>query len=175
MDTILNALLPYVNAIAAVIGAGTVVLATLYAVRQYKDGVKARYLDGLYHVYELLSGDQARTDRDAVYALPDLVDTTRPTFATELALVRKVTARYDFVGHLVMSGILPAEYVVPVYFDQVIRVWEKTLPYITYIQRDRRLGEAFHKRFRDLYQRCKRYQGSHSEEAIDIGLQGRSA
>ena len=164
MDSILNTLLPYVNAIASVIGAGTVLFATLYGVRQYREGVKSRYLDGLTHVYELLSGDQARADRDQVYALPDEADPKRDTFTTELALVRKVTARYDFVGHLVKSGILPAQYVVPVYFDQVVRVWEKTLPYTDYIATSRGLGAAFHLRFRDLYQRCRDYRDTHPRQ-----------
>src|SRR5262245_32402516 len=92
LDSALNAVLPYVNAIAAMIGAGTVVLATLYAVRQYKEGVKSRYLDGLYHVYVLLSGDEARMDRDHLYKLPDSVDAEADAFTEQLQLVRKVTA-----------------------------------------------------------------------------------
>lgn len=158
MPDTLAGLLPYAQTVLVVVAAGI-------AIWQLNAGLRSRYFDGLQRVYEELSSTKARADREAIFALPEPFDPTRPTFAEELALVRTVTPRYDFVGHLVVKGILPASYVVPVYYLQIVRVWNKTKPYIDYIRCRTGTGAAYHQRFEKLSHRCERYRWLHNRKA----------
>lgn len=155
----------YILAGAAALQALTLIASAIFAGIQLRVNAKPRYFEGLYRVYEEFDTDHARRQRHAVYALPDQVPADAVLSDNVVELLKDVTNRYDFIGHLVLTGILPDKYVIPVYYLQVVRIWTKVQPYIAYIRRTRGLGATYHRRFEQLYKKCERYRRRHNPQA----------
>lgn len=116
--------------IATIISAIVVIGAALLAVQQLREMSKARYLEGMLRVYDLIASEDARASRRFIYG--ELTSKPEAITAKEQEKVETVSVLLDRVGALVSAGLVPKDLLLASHHDMFIRSWDKLAPYIFY-------------------------------------------
>jgi len=103
---------------------------------QWREQAKARYLDGLVRMFDDIGSRDAYADADAVLGLPQRIEDYTPE---ELELATWAVRVYEKIAFLVESGLVPAEYIIPLYSRRIVWDWDALQPYI---QEQRRLRDT---------------------------------
>jgi hypothetical protein len=162
-------MLPFSSDTVTLIGIAVALLQTLLlavagfvAWFQLRESSKARYLEALVRMFDDFGSREAYHHTDMVLGLPKHVaDYTHDERELAIWVVRV----YEKIGFLVESGMMPADYIVPLYSRRIVWTWDALWPFIKE-QRDlRNSGGAYRlagdgKYFEQLYKRALAYRKS---------------
>ncbi len=128
------------EALVAVLQTVVLVVAGLVAWRQLREAQRARFLGAIIHMYDELGSREAYEDADAALGLPVSIEEYTPE---ELELATWTTRVYEKLGFLVESGMIPAQYIIPLYSRRIIWTWDALQPFIQEQRRLRDDGGAY--------------------------------
>ena len=103
---------------------------------QFRETARARYLEALVRMFDDFGSREAYQYADAVLGLPQRI---QDYTAEEMELATWVVRVYEKIGFLVESGMIPADYLVPLYSRRIVWSWQALQPYI---QEQRRLRDG---------------------------------
>ena len=151
----------------ALIVAGVALLLTIFlaiagfvAYFQVRATQKTRSLEAAVRLFEDFGSRGAYADTDAVLGLPaSYADFT----AEEMELATWVTRVYEKIAFLVESGMIPEEYIVPLYSRRILWTWSALQPYIIEQRRLRDTGGEYRmsgdgRYFEQLAERARAYR-----------------
>jgi hypothetical protein len=109
---------------AAQIAQAFIALALLiYAVvfaKDIRESVRARHLDGMKYVRDLIATPEASSERGWVYR--DLASAVRPLSSEDEDKARSICRDFDNIGFLCRKGLLPADIITETYRRNMCRV-----------------------------------------------------
>jgi hypothetical protein len=128
------------EALVAVLQTLVLVVAGIVAWWQLREVQRARYLGAIIHVYDELGNRETYEDADAALGLPASIEEYTPE---ELELATWTTRVYEKLGFLVESGLIPAEYIIPLYSRRIVWTWDALQPFIQSQRSQRDDGGAY--------------------------------
>ena len=128
------------EALVAILQTVVLVVAGFVAWRQLREAQRARFLGAIIRMYDDLGSREAYEDADAALGLPGRIEEYTPE---GLELATWTTRVYEKLGFLVESGMIPAEYIIPLYSRRVVWTWEALQPFIQEQRRLRDDGGAY--------------------------------
>jgi len=144
--------------IATIIGAFVVICAALIAVSQLREMTKARHLEAMLRVYDMIGSEKARSSRNFIYTqLRSKPDTVTPE---EREKIEEVSVMLDQVGSLVKAGLVPSDALFESHCEMITLSWKRLAPYI--LHRRRHLDSTFASHFEQLAESARIYQSRHS-------------
>lgn len=111
-------------------------LAGVVVWRQARKAQRLRSLDAILRMYDEVDSRTAAQDADAALGLPERIEDYTPE---ELELATWTTRVYEKLAFLVESGMIPAEYIVPLDSRRILWTWDALQPFI---QEQRRLRDS---------------------------------
>lgn len=112
------------------------VLAGVIAWRQVREAQRSRYLGAILRMFDEVGSREAYQDADAALGLPERIEDYTPE---ELELATWTTRVYEQLAFLVESGMIPAQYIVPLDSRRILWTWDALQPFI---QEQRRLRDS---------------------------------
>jgi hypothetical protein len=150
--------------IATVLGVVFVISAAMVALRQLKEMTKARHLEAMLQVYEMIGSEAARKNRRFIYT--ELKSAPEELTFEERELVEKVIVVYERIGKLVESDLVPRDELLEGHCEVILRSWKKLEPYIRHY---RKVSSGRHaKHFETLARVAQEY---HSKHFPDVNLE----
>ncbi|MFG1812395.1 hypothetical protein ACGFIF_01400 [Kribbella sp. NPDC049174] len=143
-----------IAALSAVMGLVVVAVAAAIALSQLRELVRARHLDAMFRVYELIGSDAARRARRYVYA--ELTAAPADASAVDRENVETVCITYDRVGALIAANLVPEREVMASQSKVILRTWNSVEPYVNF--REAEFGIPFAPHYRELAERASRYE-----------------
>jgi hypothetical protein len=143
-----------VSAISAATGLAVVIFATIIGLQQLRELVRARHLDAIMRVYDMISSDDARSARRHVYT--QLSADPPHTSAGDWRRIEEVCVVFDKVGAMTASQLVPEDELFKSHCLVILRSWVKVEPYVDY--RESILDSRYVSHFRDLAARAERYR-----------------
>ncbi|HEU0028420.1 MAG TPA: hypothetical protein VFQ25_15005 [Ktedonobacterales bacterium] len=131
---------PLLEALVAVLQTVVLVVAGFVAWRQLREAQRARFLGAIIRMYDDLGNREAYEDADAALGLPPRIEEYTPE---ELELATWTTRVYEKLAFLVESGMIPAEYIIPLYSRRIVWTWDALQPFIQEQRRVRDDGGAY--------------------------------
>ena len=117
-----------VQAVSAVIATIVVILTALYAKSQLSEASRARYVQVLDKIHDILGDPKAMAARQAVLKLPDNFDIESLT-DDQKANIEIVTRSFDKAGFYLKCKLIPLNYVLPEY-PGALWHWKKLRHYV---------------------------------------------
>jgi hypothetical protein len=146
------------------------VIAGLVAWFQLRETAKTRYLEAIVRVFEDFGSEEAYHYADLVLGLPTRVEDYTPA---EVELATWVVRAYEKIGFLVESGMIPEEYIIPLYSRRIVWTWTAVQPYVTWQIALKQSGGLYRlagdaHNFKRLHNRAIAYRQAHkSREQVD--------
>ena len=125
-----------IEAAVAVLQTLVLVIAGAVAWRQLREAQRTRYLGAIMRMFDDIGSRTAYEDADAALGLPDRIEDYTPE---ELELATWTTRVYEQLAFLVESGMIPAQYIVPLDSRRIVWTWDALQPYV---QEQRRLRDG---------------------------------
>lgn len=151
--------------IATVIGVGFVIPTAVVALRQLKEMTKARHLEAMLKVYEMIGSESARKQRKFIYT--ELKSTPEELTFDEREQVEQICVAFDRIGILVGSDLIPKDELFAGHGQVIIRTWTKLEPYIKHHRK--MIGNYHAKHFEALAALAQEYHSEHSpDENLEI-------
>jgi len=116
------------------------VVAGLVAVFQLRATQQSRYLDAVVRMFEDFGSRDAYADSDAVLGLPVSIDDYT---SQETELATWAVRVFEEIAFLVESGMMPANYIVPLYSRRILWSWDALQPFILEQRRLRDSGGEY--------------------------------
>src|SRR5262245_46609351 len=107
---------------------------------QLREAATSRYLGALVRVFAEFGSREAYADADNVLGLPARFAEFTPE---EFELATWVVRVYEKIAFLVESGMIPEQYIVPLYSRRILWTWDAVQPYVTEQRRLRDPGGAY--------------------------------
>jgi hypothetical protein len=148
--------------VATIIGASVVIYAAVVAVGQLKEMTKARHLEAMLRVYDMIGSPEARASRRFIYG--ELRSAPGRVTAEERENIEEVSVMLDRIGALVSAGLVPRDVLFASHREMIIRSWEKLAPYVTYNRLHRYPSFASH--FEKLASLARNYQATAADDAV---------
>jgi hypothetical protein len=150
-----------IEAVVAVLQTALLVVAGGFAWRQLREVQRARYLGAIIRMFDEIGSRDAYEDADAALGLPARIEDYTPE---ELELATWTTRVYEKLAFLVESGMIPAQYLVPLDSRRILWTWDALQPYIQEQRRLRDSGGGYRisgdgRYFELLVARALRYRG----------------
>lgn len=149
-----------IAALAAVAGVCVVIAAAVITLSQLRELVRARHVDAMFRVYDLIGSEAARDARRYVH-----VDLTAPPgeiSTVDLDNIEKVAVTLDRVGALVSAGLVPEDELMASHAEVFLRTWSKLEPYLKQRGADLGLSPAsYMPHYRELASRARQYRKRH--------------
>jgi hypothetical protein len=101
------------------------VIAGFVAWFQLRETAKTRYLEAIVRVFEDFGSEEAYHYADLVLGLPTRIEDYTPA---EVELATWVVRVYEKIGFLVESGMIPADYIIPLYSRRIVWTWTAVQP-----------------------------------------------
>jgi hypothetical protein len=133
-------LLTLVGIVVALLQTLLLALAGFVAWFQLRETAKTRYLEAVIRMFEDFGSREAYFEADAILGLPQRIEDFSPQ---EVELATWAVRVYEKIAFLVDSGMIPAQYIVPLYSRRIIWAWDALLPYIEEQRRLRDTGGAY--------------------------------
>jgi hypothetical protein len=143
--------------IATIIGAGVVIYAAFLAVSQLKEMTKARHLEAMLRVYDMIGSERARSSRRFIYS--ELRSQPEDITSEEREKIEDVSAVLDRIGTLVEAGLVPEGLLFASHYEMIILSWDTLAPYILY--RRLNLDVTYARHFEHLADLARNYQSIH--------------
>lgn len=140
MGQINDNLLTLVGIVVALLQTLLLALAGFVAWFQLRETAKTRYLEALIRMFEDFGSRQAYFEADAILGLPQRIEEYTPE---EIELAAWAVRVYEKIAFLVDSGMIPAQYIVPLYSRRIVWAWDALLPYVEEQRRLRDTGGAY--------------------------------
>jgi Domain of unknown function (DUF4760) len=154
-----------VASIATVVGVVVVIPTAIIALRQLKEMTKARHLEAMLRVYEMIGSEAARKHRKFIYT--ELKSSPETLTAEEREHVEQISVAFDRIGILVASDLIPKEKLLSGHCEVIIRSWDKLEPYIKHHRKV--VGNYHAKYFEALAVLAQEYHSRHSSgENLEI-------
>jgi hypothetical protein len=115
-------------------------IAGFVAYFQVRETARTRYLAALVRMFDDFGSREAYQYADAVLGLPQRVEDYT---AEEMELATWEVRVYEKIAFLVESGMIPAEYLIPLYSRRIVWSWQALQPYIMEQRRLRDTGGAY--------------------------------
>jgi len=112
------------------------VVAGLVAIFQLRATQKSRYLEAVVRMFGDFGSRDAYADADAVLGLPA---TIQEYTTQEVELATWAVRVYEEIAFLVSSGMIPENYIIPLYSRRVVWSWDALQPFI---QNERSLRDS---------------------------------
>ena len=153
------------SSVATVVGVAVVVYTAVVALNQLKEMTKARHLEALLRVYDMIGSETARKQRRIIYT--ELKSAPEALTHEERELVEHVTITFERIGKLVESDLVPMNELFEGHCEVIIRTWNKLERHIRHY---RTLAGGRHaKHFERLAKLAKEYHLAHfPEENLEI-------
>jgi hypothetical protein len=119
--------------VATVLGVVFVVYAAIVALGQLKEMTKARHLEAMLQVYEMIGSESARKQRRIIYT--ELRSAPEDLTTDERELVEQVSVTFERIGKLVESDLVPRNELLEGHCEVILRCWKKLEPYIAHYRR----------------------------------------
>jgi hypothetical protein len=94
---------------------------------QLRETAKTRYLEAVIRMFDDFGSREAYFEADAILGLPQRIEDFT---AEEIELAAWAVRVYEKIAFLVDSGMIPAQYIVPLYSRRIIWSWDALQPYI---------------------------------------------
>lgn len=133
-------LLTLVGIVVALLQTLLLALAGFVAWFQLRETAKTRYLEAVIRMFEDFGSREAYFEADAILGLPQRIEDFSPQ---EVELATWAVRVYEKIAFLVDSGMIPAQYIVPLYSRRIVWSWDALLPYIEEQRRLRDTGGAY--------------------------------
>ncbi|MFC2104791.1 hypothetical protein ACFLS4_05520 [Bacteroidota bacterium] len=146
-----------------VIGFTVVIFTAIIALRQFKEMIKSRHMEGLINVYELMGNEQARIDRYHIYN--KLKKDPEKISLDDWKCIQRVSTSFDKIGLLVKAGLVPKKELLESHYEVFIRSWIKLEPYIKNYRKQ--IGGRHVNHFEELANEAKNY---HQENFPNVEL-----
>lgn len=139
--------------ISTVCGFGVVIYTAIIALRQLKELTKARHLEAMVKIYEIIGSKEARELRRYIYtqlcsAPESMTDKDREVF-------EEVSVAFDRIGNLVKRGLVPKDELFATHSEIFIKTWQKLEPYVLYYRRV--ISDNYVRSFEDLKNSAQAY------------------
>ena len=105
-----------------------VVYAAVVALGQLREMTKARHLEALLRVYDMIGSEPARKQRRIIYT--ELNSEPESLTHEEHELVEQVTIAFERIGKLVESDLVPMNELFEGHCEVIIRTWKRLEPYV---------------------------------------------
>ena len=142
-----------VSAIGSVLALLFVAVASWIALRQFKELVRTRHLDGILRVYDLIGSQDARAARRFVFT--QLQSAPGQLTDSERENVEYIAVTMDRVGFLTINGLIPEKELLESHCEVFFRTWDKVGPHITW--REQATGDRYAPHYRALAERARKY------------------
>lgn len=143
--------------ISTILGFAILIWAAIVALNQLKEMTKARHLDAMLQVHEMLASAEARNHRKYIYiklkSKPDKLS------AEEREHIEQVSVTFDRIGNLVEYGLVPKDILFDSHCEVIIRAWQKLEPYIMHHRQ--LIGGRHVEHFEKLAAEARDYQSKH--------------
>lgn len=126
-------LMDFVVSCVTIIGLIFVILAAWFAKDQLKEMTRARKLDGMLKVYEMIGSKDARDKRHYIYF--KLKSSPEKLKKKEIEIVQDVSVTLDRIGQLVASGLIPREELFHSHSEMFIRTWKHLEPFVMHFRK----------------------------------------
>jgi|SRR3990167_6706501 len=150
------------SSIATVLGLIILVPATIVALGQLKEMTKARHLEAMLHVYDMIGSIEARRHKRFIYT--ELRSRPENLTDEEREIVENMIATFDRIGRLVESGLIPKDELLQGHSSIFLKTWGKLEPYINYQRRV--IGKRHAQNFEMLVKISREYDRRHYPEDI---------
>jgi hypothetical protein len=144
--------------IATVLGVIVVIPTAIIALRQLKEMTKARHLEAMLQVYEMIGSESARKHRKFIYT--ELKSAPEALTSDEREHVEQISVTFDRIGKLVASDLIPKDELLSGHCEVIIRSWNKLEPYILHHRKV--IGNYHAKHFETLANLAQEYHSKHS-------------
>lgn len=151
--------------IATTLGVMIVIPTAIVALRQLKEMTKARHLQAMLQVYEMIGSESARKHRKFIYT--ELKSAPETLTSDEREHVEQISITFDRIGILVASDLIPKDELLAGHCEVIIRTWNKLEPYIKHYRKV--IGNYHAKHFETLAILAQEYHSKHSpSESLEI-------
>lgn len=143
--------------ISTILGFAVLIWAAIVALSQLKEMTKARHLDAMMQVHEMLASVEARNHRKYIYT--KLKSNPEKLTAKEREHVEQVSVAFDRIGNLVEYGLVPRDVLFDSHCEVIIRIWQKLEPYI--LHHRQMIGGRHVEHFEKLAVAAQKYHSKH--------------
>ena len=98
----------------------------MFVGRDIRESIKARHLDGMKYVRDLLATPEAVEKRRWVYQ--DLEKAAKPLSTENLDRVRSICRDFEAIGLLCRKGLLPTDIIAETYSRNILEMWQRLKP-----------------------------------------------
>jgi len=142
-----------IASIAAIIQAVVVIIAVIIALIQLNQGTRARSLDAFLAISQDLRNENIVEARRWIFTK---LKNTRNLTNRQKTKVEALCVIFDKIGVLVKHGLIPKDVAFSMYFDVVLRTWNRVESFIKE-ERERRKNDLWMMYFEALNKECLRY------------------
>jgi hypothetical protein len=142
-----------IASIATTGGALVVIYAAYVAVGQLREMTKARHLEAMLRVYEIIGSENARPSRKFIHS--ELASQPESMTPEERDHIERTAVALDQVGALTEAGLVPIGPLFSSHGEMIFRTWEKVVPYVQY--RRQNIDSTFATHFEKLASSAQHY------------------
>lgn len=117
--------------IAQIVQVIIAVVVFIYAIviaKDLRESIKARHLDGMKYVRDLIGTQEGANKRKWVYE--ELENAPKPLSRQDADKVRAICRDFDTIGLLCRKGLLPTEIIIETYNRNITEMWTRLKPSI---------------------------------------------
>jgi hypothetical protein len=160
MPSISNNVVALVGVVTALLQVVLLAVAGFVAWFQLREAAKTRYLEALVRMFDDFGSREAYFDADALLGLPQRIENYNNE---EIELAIWSVRTYEKIGFFVDTGMIPEEFIIPLYSRRIVWSWAALWPFIQWQRTLRDEGGAYRMAgdglyFERLYKRAKTYR-----------------
>lgn len=118
----------YVQIVSGILTVIFLITALVFG-REIREAVRARHLDGVKYVKELIGTDEASNSRRWVYQ--ELKKTDQPLSPEDESRVLGICRDFDHIGFLCRKELIPVDLVVETYNRNILDMWNRLEYFVT--------------------------------------------
>lgn len=143
--------------IATILGFIVLTYTAILVFNQLKEMTKARHLEALLRVYDMIGSAEARKHRAFIYN--ELNSKPESLSPREREIVEQVSVTFDRIGILVESGLVPKKELFEGHHEIFVKTWRKLESYIYHLRQI--AGSRWVLNFERLSEMSQEYHNKH--------------
>jgi len=143
-----------IQALVAILQVCILIVAAFLTIRQLKDAVRERSLEGFLAISAALDKQETKDARRFIFS-SDALD-PEALSKQDQEKIERVCLAFDHVGVLVIHGLIPRDVAMSMYFEVVLRTWHKVRDFVE-AERKKRGTKLYMMYFQRLVQESERY------------------
>jgi len=145
---------PAILSLVAILQMLVLIVAAFLTIRQLRDGVRERSLEGFLAISKELDEQETKDARRFIFSSDEL---NPDALSKEVAdRIERVCLAFDHVGVLVAHRLIPKDVAMSMYFEVILRTWQKVRGFVE-AERKKRDTRLYMMYFEELVQRADRY------------------